>query len=795
MGQTKIKTSALLLLKNLVIALLIFIEVFNVARAFELGRGHVYYITPCVLILTYTLALVLVHLEKIKGLITSTLLFIFWVLFLLFMSITLRTKILEQAVYRTAKFEDVAPFYAFYALLIVMVVLSTFSDKGVKKYSKGKHGSEDTDEKFAEEKPKLSVLPENYSPLLSKLTFWWINNLITKGFKRPLTRDDLWEIDEQESSEYVTQKLEVAWDKATKAYLEAVRKNPELASDSSSTEKTPKKKPAKSYVKKQETKSDEQVELTSPNVTIKDPTKLKKPSLTFCIIRTFGGKFMAGAFIKVVQDLLMFTGPIILDKLITFVKESHKEGSKQSITVGIFYTLLLFLTALIQSFALQHYFHRMFIVGARIRTSTTNLIYKKSLKLSTSARKTATVGEMTNLMSVNAQMLADLTTYLNVVWSSPLQIILSVALLYQYLGLSAIIGVGCVLLLIPLNIFVSNKIKKVQLTKQKQQDSRIKMMNEVLSGIKVLKFYGWELSFKEIIGRIRSTEMKFYKKIGMLSIISNFLWMCAPLIITIVSFGCFILLNDSDKFTANVVFVSLSLFNILRFPLIVLPSIISTIISAQVSMQRIASFLLKEEINDRDITHEDTPGVAIKVEHVDLGWNHDVAFHKDLNMEVKQGKLVAIVGHVGSGKSSLISGLLGEMHKLNCGIINTNGRTAYVPQQAWIQNQTLKNNIIFRLGRRINEERYQKILETCSLISDLKIMPAGENTEIGEKGINLSGGQKQRISLARAIYSDADIYMLDDPLSAVDSHVGKHIFDNVIGPNGILKDKVTLTNF
>lgn len=161
-----------------------------------------------------------------------------------------------------------------------------------------------------------------------------------------------------------------------------------------------------------------------------------------------------------------------------------------------------------------------------------------------------------------------------------------------------------------------------------------------------------------------------------------------------------------------------------------------------------------------------------------------------MDLEVKKGKLVAIVGPVGSGKSSLVSGLLGEMHKLNDGLININGQTAYVPQQAWIQNQTLKNNIIFRLNRRVNEEKYQRVIEACSLTTDLLIMPAGDKTEIGEKGINLSGGQKQRISLARAVYSDADIYMLDDPLSAVDSHVGKHIFDHVIGPNGMLRDKV-----
>ena len=149
---------------------------------------------------------------------------------------------------------------------------------------------------------------------------------------------------------------------------------------------------------------------------------------------------------------------------------------------------------------------------------------------------------------------------------------------------------------------------------------------------------------------------------------------------------------------------------------------------------------------------------------------------------------MAIIGKVGSGKSSLLSGLLGEMHKLNDNLININGSIAYIPQQAWIQNATVKNNILFNLP--IDEAYYNKCVESCSLIPDLNIMPSGDQTEIGEKGINLSGGQKQRISLARSIYSKADIYFLDDPLSAVDAHVGKSIFDNVIGRKGMLKNKV-----
>ena len=198
--------------------------------------------------------------------------------------------------------------------------------------------------------------------------------------------------------------------------------------------------------------------------------------------------------------------------------------------------------------------------------------------------------------------------------------------------------------------------------------------------------------------------------------------------------------------------------------------------------------MLLDEINPKDVRHDDIDNSAVKVENVSFGWNIGQESLKNIELDIKKGQLVAVVGKVGAGKSSLLSGLLGEMHKLNDGLININGSTAYVPQQAWIQNATVKNNILFNLP--YDEDFYNKCVESCSLIPDLNIMPSGDQTEIGEKGINLSGGQKQRISLARAIYSDADIYMLDDPLSAVDAHVGKSIFDKVIGPKGMLKNKV-----
>lgn len=176
------------------------------------------------------------------------------------------------------------------------------------------------------------------------------------------------------------------------------------------------------------------------------------------------------------------------------------------------------------------------------------------------------------------------------------------------------------------------------------------------------------------------------------------------------------------------------------------------------------------------------------VENGTFSWG-DIPILKEINLRFKSTTLTAVVGSVGAGKSSLLSAILGEMIHKN-GIVNTYGNIAYLQQQAWIQNASLKDNILF--GKPFDRDRYEKIIEACALKTDLEILPAGDETEIGEKGINLSGGQKQRVSLARAIYADADIYLLDDPLSAVDSHVGKHIFNHVIGPKGLLGNKTRL---
>jgi ATP-binding cassette subfamily C (CFTR/MRP) protein 1 len=204
-----------------------------------------------------------------------------------------------------------------------------------------------------------------------------------------------------------------------------------------------------------------------------------------------------------------------------------------------------------------------------------------------------------------------------------------------------------------------------------------------------------------------------------------------------------------------------------------------------VGMKRIDKFLNSPELDPDNVTNKKSEN-AMYIKDGNFSWDGKEPMLKNINMDIKRRLLTAIVGPVGSGKSSLISAYLGEMEK-HAGDVNLDGRVAYVPQQAWIQNATLRDNILF--GKPYDKKRYEKVLHACALVSDLAILPGGDQIEIGEKGINLSGGQKQRVSLARAVYSGADIYIFDDPLSAVDSHVGKHIFDHVMGENGVLKNK------
>ncbi|KAL1278362.1 hypothetical protein QQF64_025035, partial [Cirrhinus molitorella] len=609
--------------------------------------------------------------------------------------------------------------------------------------------------------------PEMGASFLSKITFWWITGLMVTGFKRPLEEKDLWSLNAEDKSQKVVPQLVRRWDQECNKVKRPVDK----------TLYSPKK------ATRGEKKDGQPIE-ESEILLAKTLQKTGEPSLFCALCRTFGPYFLVSSLYKIIHDILMFVGPEILRLLIQFVNDSSAPSWH-----GYFYTTLLFICTCVQTLVLQKYFHVCFVTGMRLRTAIVGAVYRKALVITNAARRTSTVGEIVNLMSVDAQRFMDLITYINMIWSAPLQVILALYFLWENLGPSVLAGVAVMVLMVPVNAVIAMKTKTYQVAQMKSKDSRIKLMNEVLNGIKVLKLYAWELAFKDKVSAIRESELRVLKKTAYLGAVSTFTWVCAPFLVALSTFAVYVLVDEHNILDAQKAFVSLALFNILRFPLNMLPMVISSMVQASVSMKRLRVFLSHEELDEDNVERPAISASSDSIRIVDgaFSWSkNDSPTLKRINVRIPEGALVAVVGHVGSGKSSLLSALLGEMQKQE-GSVSIKGSVAYVPQQAWIQNATLKDNILF--GREAKDSWYQKVVEACALLPDLEILPGGDLTEIGEKGVNLSGGQKQRVSVARAVYCNCAVYLLDDPLSAVDAHVGKHIFEKVVGPQGLLQGR------
>ena len=335
----------------------------------------------------------------------------------------------------------------------------------------------------------------------------------------------------------------------------------------------------------------------------------------------------------------------------------------------------------------------------------------------------------------------------------------------------------------------------------KTKDVRTRAMNEILNNIKSIKLYGWEKAFAEKVFDARNNqELRMLRRIGIVQSISNFFWVAVPFLVAFATFSTFVATSDRPL-TSEVIFPAISLFQLLSFPLAVFSNIINSIIEAVVSVARIEDFLAAEELdkNAREIIYPNsdpqgeakTGDIVVTIKNGEFRWLNDSVepILQDINLSVKKGELLAVIGRVGDGKSSLLSALLGEMTRTD-GKVTIRGDVAYFSQNSWIMSATVKDNIVF--GHRFDPVFYDQVLDACALRADLAVLPQGHMTEVGEKGVSLSGGQKARIALARACYARADVYLLDDPLSAVDAHVGRHIFDNVIGPNGILKNKARI---
>jgi ABC-type multidrug transport system fused ATPase/permease subunit len=414
-------------------------------------------------------------------------------------------------------------------------------------------------------------------------------------------------------------------------------------------------------------------------------------------------------------------------------------------------------------------------------------IFKKSLLL---ARVKGGAGDIVNLVSNDCQKIADACTNCQYLWSAGIEVIAILVLSFVELNYSAAPALGIILILIPLQIYLGRLKSLVGYENTMTTSKRVHIMSEILTAIKLIKFYAWEQPFYEKVSEIRKKELQLLRRNLIYNAINFMVVFCVPVLCALLALLTY--WKTGNKMTPVVGFTVVSVFNTLRYPLLMAPLAVNSASDALSALRRLDEFFSREEIQP-PVRHPlpANSNETIHVQKASFKWDlknesSDFGLY-DLNFTARKGKVTAIVGDVGSGKSSLLAALLGQMIRTN-GDYKVMGSIGYVPQEAWLLNMSLRDNITF--GSPYDEKKYNQVIRVCALKRDLQLMRNGDQTEIGERGINLSGGQRQRISLARCVYKLSDVILLDDPLSAVDQQVGKHIFTKCI--KGYLREKTVI---
>ena len=435
-------------------------------------------------------------------------------------------------------------------------------------------------------------------------------------------------------------------------------------------------------------------------------------------------------------------------------------------------------------FLKQHWFVNVFRNGLQIRAALTTLIYKKVLRLSNSSLKATSVGQILNILSNDLNRYDEFFRLYTIV-ITPIQAGISVWLMWGYLDVSTMGGVVIMILFVPLQGWMGHMFGKFRNDTSSLTDTRVKLMSEIIAAMKLIKVYCWEKPFADTVRDVRSLEMSKIRWTSLLRGINLGLYFVstrAMLFATLVLYVCL-----GNQLTAEKVFVVMSLFNGLRIPVTFdFPMAIGTAAELMVGMRRIQRILMLEEKGREPITSTNQQVGEIIFNDYSAKWNKqaDNAALRNLNLKVSPGELVVVIGPVGAGKSCLLYALLNEIEPVN-GSCLIKGVTAYSPQESWCFSGTIRENIL--LGNAYDPLKYQEVVRVCGLRRDLELFSNGDQTHVGEKGFTLSGGQKARVTLARAVYHEADIYLLDDPLSAVDPAVANHIFRKCI--KGYLKKR------
>ncbi|XP_036005136.1 ATP-binding cassette sub-family C member 9 isoform X1 [Fundulus heteroclitus] len=652
--------------------------------------------------------------------------------------------------------------------------------------------------------------------LLSKATYWWMNPLIIGAHKRPIELKKIG-------------KLPIAMRALT------------------------------NYLRLKDAYEDQR--------TGEDPDR--PPSIWRSMYRAFGRPILLSSTFRYLADLLGFAGPLCIYGIVRNLEVQDNATSATKTTenyFGVYFmhttellenssvlAVLLFLALVLQRTFLQASYYVTIETGINLRGALLAMIYNKILRLSTSNMSMGemTLGQINNLVAIETNQLMWFLFLCPNLWAMPVQIVMGVILLYNFLSWSALVGASVIVLLAPVQYLIATKLAETQKSTLEHSTDRLKQTTEILKGIKLLKLYAWEDIFCDSVEQTRGQELTSLRTFAFYTSMSIFMNAAIPIAAVLATFGVHHFLTNSIP-SPSQAFAALALFHILVTPLFLLSTVVRFAVKALVSVQKLGEFLQSDEIGDdswrngdisvsldvgkknlgmtkainrkqpmryqmdnyeqpsrRAMRPSETEDVAVKVSNGSFTWGNNQLTLSDISIRIPTGQLTMIVGQVGCGKSSLLLAMLGEMQAVagivywsklpdcemahegsiswseiedseeDIGSKNRNS-VAYAAQKSWLLNATVEDNITF--GSPFNKQRYKAVIDACSLQPDIDLLPFGDQTEIGERGINLSGGQRQRICVARALYQNTNIVFLDDPFSALDIHLSDHLMQE-----GILK--------
>ncbi|XP_023979013.1 ATP-binding cassette sub-family C member 4 [Physeter macrocephalus] len=570
--------------------------------------------------------------------------------------------------------------------------------------------------------PEVKPNPLQDANLCSRVLFWWLNPLFKIGHKRRLEEDDMYSVLPEDRSKHLGEELQGCWDQ------EVLRAEKDT----------------------------------------------REPSLTKAIIKCYWKSYLVLGIFTLIEESTRLVQPIILGKIIGYF-ENYNPTDSAALYEAYGYAGLLSACTLVLAILHHLYFYHVQCAGMRLRVAMCHMIYRKALCLSNLAMVKTTTGQIVNLLSNDVNRFDQVTIFLHFLWAGPLQAIIVTILLWMEIGISCLAGMAVLIILLPLQSCIGKLFSSLRSKTAAFTDTRIRTMNEVITGIRIIKMYGWEKSFADLITSLRRKEISKILRSSYLRGMNLASFFVASKIIVFVTFTTYVLLGS--VVTASRVFVAVTLYGAVRLTVtLFFPSAVEKVSETVVSIRRIKNFLLLDEISQCNPQLPSDGKTIVDVQDFAAFWDKasETPTLQGLSFTVRPRELLAVVGPVGAGKSSLLSAVLGELPPSQ-GLVRVHGRIAYVSQQPWVFSGTVRSNILF--GKTYEKERYEKVIKACALKKDLEVLEDGDLTVIGDRGTTLSGGQKARVNLARAVYQDADIYLLDDPLSAVDAEVSRHLFE------------------